>query len=363
MRSNINPNKEITVEACAWVAQLESGNLSGSDLAALREWMTRSPLHAKEIREIAALSGQLSILTEMVEPFARVASLDNSLRRPHWRRALASPGLAAAMVSFVFAAGLVVSIYVSHVQSQSPVIYQTAIGEYRTIDLADGSTVKLNTDSQIEVSYTDELRRVRLLNGEALFDVAHNPARPFLVYSGQTVAEAIGTSFVVRLRNKITELAVIEGAVGFSKLAESIVHNVVNGQGSMQPSEGVKAGKAETVVVRAGQSLTSATLSVTPKTGLGGEILKISPREIQRKLSWTEGLFDFSDTPLLEVVEEINRHSGMQIEFVDNDLKVLKLGGIFRTGDTQALLEALQDLDIEVEYIDAGRVQLRKASR
>ncbi|MEQ8937004.1 MAG: DUF4880 domain-containing protein, partial [Amphiplicatus sp.] len=85
-RSSINANREITAEASAWLAQLDSGDLSGADLAAFREWMGRSPAHAKEMREMAALSRRLSVLTEMAEPLARAASADSGLRKSRARK-------------------------------------------------------------------------------------------------------------------------------------------------------------------------------------------------------------------------------------------------------------------------------------
>ena len=92
----LSADREITAEACAWVAQLESGDLSASDLAALREWMGRSPSHAAEIKAIADLSGQLSVLTEMAEPVAKAAATTSRLRRRSWGRPILGAGLAAA---------------------------------------------------------------------------------------------------------------------------------------------------------------------------------------------------------------------------------------------------------------------------
>lgn len=349
---NITPAAEITVEACAWVAQLETGRLSASDIAALREWMARSPQHAREIKGIAEHSGDLSLLTDMAEPMAAV--IESGLRRPAWR--LRAPRLAfAAVAAMAFA--LVVSITLINPISTDSAIYKTAIGEIQSIELPDGTTVKLNTASQIEIDFTKMQRRVRLVSGEALFDVAHNSARPFKVYAGETVSEAIGTSFVVRLRNTVTELAVVEGMVAFSNLAQSV--RPADTQ-AVTP-EIAEPASGQRVIVNAGNILTSTQIGEAELANAPVELPVIETREIQRKLSWTEGLFDFSQTPLDEVVAEITRHHDVSIEIVDPDLRALRFGGMFRTGDVESLLEALEGLGLVVEHVSDDVILLHKA--
>lgn len=356
---NIAPATEITAEACAWVAQLETGDLSASDIAALREWMARSPIHAKEVKEIAALSGQLSVLTEMAEPMAEAAAIDNELRKSQSRWGLPAPAfVVGGMLAMFFVAFVAMTMLRTPVQS--PEIYKTAIGEIQSVDLPDGTSVKLNTASQIEIDFSGKVRRVRLVSGEALFDVAHNPSRPFKVYAGETVSEAIGTSFVVRLRDAVTELSVVEGVVAFSNLAQSVNPIAPDRPTSAQSAaEGQRANAR--VVVKAGNVLTSNEIPRETKDSAPLVLPVIETREIQRKLSWTEGLFDFSQTPLDEVVAEISRHHDVSIEIVDADLRSLKFGGMFRTGDVGGLLEALQGLGIVVEYASDDVILLRRA--
>ena len=335
------------------MAQLETGHLSASDIAALREWMARSPQHAREIKEIAAHSGDLSLLTDMAEPMA--AAIGSGLRRPAWP--LRAPRLAFSFGAVaVMAFALVLSVMAINPTSTDPAIYKTAIGEIQSIELADGTIVKLNTASQIEIDFTKKQRRVRLVSGEALFDVAHNPTRPFKVYAGETVSEAIGTSFVVRLRDAVTELAVVEGVVAFSKLAQSALP-----EANEATPEAVTSATEPRVIVKAGNVLTSKQIRDVEIANAIVELPVIETREIQRKLSWTEGLFDFSQTPLDEVVAEITRHHDVSIEIVDPDLRALKFGGMFRTGDVDSLLEALEDLGLVVEYASNDVILLHKA--
>lgn len=356
---DVSSNSEIVAEACAWVAQLESGNLTGEDLAALREWMGRSPVHCKEIREVAQLSGQLSVLTELVSPLSVVVSADNSLRKSRWVLPIARPVFAS-----IAAAGLFTLLFVTSLlndpDSVPLKIYRTTVGEYQTVNLSDGTVIKLNTDSQIEVIYASGSRRVQVVRGEAFFDVEKDPQRPFQVFSGEAVTQAIGTSFVVRLRGAITEIAVIEGAVAFAKLAE--IGRAFTGE---VPAKVVRPDSPDglektTVILHSGQALTSLALpdEVSPHEPVA--IPTLTDQEIRRKISWTEGLFDFSKTRLEDVVQEISRHNALVIDFVDPSLKEIEFGGMFRTGDVESLFEALEVLGIEVVRVKTGYVQLRK---
>lgn len=359
-QSTIEPNGEITSEACAWVAQLDSGQLSSSDMAALREWMGRSPAHAREIRSIAELSGQLAVLTDLSDVLEKSAGVTHELRRRQrspWRHAQAF----AAALAFVIVAGVLVSALVFNT-SASQEIYKTAVGEYLTIALSDGTEVSLNTDSQIKVDFNEDERRIRLINGEVLFDVASNPNRPFVVYSDTAVAEAVGTSFVVRLKNTVTELAVVEGIVAFSMLPPSIDVRVNRDITDALRNETAQVrGLGRGVMVKAGQALTSLDLEITDEKAPVQEITVLTERDLLRKLSWTDGFLEFSQTPLEDVVEELTRHNPVTIEIADPDLRELEFGGIFRTGDVEQLLSALEGLGVVVERKGDNQYQLKTA--
>jgi len=348
---------EIRAEACAWIAQLESGALSSSDLAALREWMDRSPAHASEIRNIAKISGALSVLTDLAPALEKAAGANHSLRRAPIRFSGGARALTASFALLVITAAVAAAFLFN--TDQTPSIYKTAVGEYQTVTLPDGTDVSLNTDSQIEVDFSDAERRVRLVHGEALFDVASNPKRPFVVYSDTAIAEAVGTSFVVRLREAVTELAVVEGIVAFSKLAPSLAPAP---QQKKTPNEApAPAPPVERVIVTAGQALTSTEITTIAAAAVVQEIPTLSERDLQRKLSWTDGFLEFSETPLADVIEELTRHNRVSIEIVDPDLKELKFGGIFRTGDVEQLLGALEGLGVAVERQDQDRYLLSMA--
>ncbi len=355
-QSTIDTGGEIVSEACAWIAQLESGEMSASDMAALREWMGRSPAHASEIRNVADLSGQLSVLTELASAIDATAGVGHELRKqPNGIRA-AAPIFAGALTLTIVCSIAIFALWIR--ADATPKIYKTAVGEYQTISLADGTSVSLNTASQIEVDFNDTERRVRLVAGEALFEVASNPKRPFVVYSNTAIAEAVGTSFVVRLREAVTELAVVEGVVAFSKLPLSVEATPMRNARENAVERPPAADPVPRVIVRAGQALTSKELSIVTASEAESKIPVLSERDLQRKLSWTDGFLEFSETPLEEVVEELTRHNAVSVEIADPALKQLKFGGIFRTGDVDQLLSALEGLGVVVEKQSDNTYQL-----
>jgi transmembrane sensor len=352
----LSSNSEIVAEACSWVAQLDSGNLTSADLVALREWMMRSPAHRREIYVIAQLNGQLNALADLGPYLEHLTAQDNELRktyRPEWSAVKFAP---LAMIFFLAVAAVIPLLPPQ--DEPVPVFYQAAVGDYRSIDLADGTVVKLNTDSQIEVMYAAESRRVRVVRGEALFDVAKDPDRPFLVYSGDMIVTAIGTSFVVRLRDAVTEIAVLEGTVAFTKATEGYAIGPDKNAGAAYKI--AESGRAK-VVLNKGQTLTSEALTGPVARLEPIPVTSLSVQDLQRKISWTRGLLDFSASRLEDVVHEVSRYTAVSIDISDPGLRDIQFGGVFRTGDIEALFEALESLGIEVVRVGPGHVVLRKS--
>lgn len=362
MSGNIKSFKrsDIAGEACGWIAQLETGDMTPEDFAAFREWMQRSPNHAYEIKRLAHLSDDMNLLTEMAGPLEEAMVQFSEIvarpKTPFWRRSYAM--LSGLIALFLVAAG-VLSYSAVSTQREGPAIIATAIGDYQETTLPDGSRVELNSNTQIEVDFMREQRTIRLLKGEAYFSVTKDLARPFIVVAGDKHVMAVGTAFAVRLfeaRNDF-EVTVTEGRVAVSDAGEPVIDGaaVTALANAPEPLPGVHNETApDFLVLKAGQNIVvSAAAETAP-------IVEMSERDLQRKLSWQEGLFDFSETPLIDVVEEVSRHTAMQIEISDPELRNLKFGGVFRTGETSALLHALEtSFEIEVEHVSDDHVRLK----
>lgn len=188
--------------------------------------------------------------------------------------------------------------------------YITKVGEARLIELADGSKVRLNTDSAIDVSLEERKRAIRFLKGEARFDVAHDPQRPFLVTARDGSVQALGTVFNLRQRKDFTEVTVIEGQVA------------VIDQGV--PATTVPAGTA--AMIRA------AAVSV----------IHLAPGDLDRRTAWQQGQIHLEGETLSQAVDEFNRYRTKPLVIGDPDLASLRMGGMFSATHSDDFVEALK---------------------
>jgi transmembrane sensor len=350
---------DLTSEACAWLAQLETGALSTEDLAAFREWIKRSPRHHTEITRLARLSHEINVLADMAGPLRDAAGRRAPvLRRRAAGRSLggrrAWPAAIAATLAVAIAAALLL-ITPSPRESAEPYLIATAIGETQDVALTDGSHVKVNTASQIEVDFDRGRRRVRLLKGEAFFEVAHDPDRPFAVYAGDKLVTAVGTAFAVRWTDNDLVVTVSEGRVVFSAAAESGASKSAAFRQATGP-EPAQARPAPTTLLQAGQRLAMSDAAS------GEAVENISQRELSRELAWRSGLLDFENAPLGEVVQEMQRYTRLKIDITEDGLGDLKFGGVFRAGETEAFFDALElSFGVEVVRLSDDRVLLQSA--
>lgn len=214
--------------------------------------------------------------------------------------------------------------------------YVTEVGEFRSIALPDGSVMRLNTDSKALVGYGESHREVTLLRGEAMFEVAKDPARPFLVRTGQLVVRAVGTAFAVRVAAASVDVTVTEGVVEIS------------GNASKR--------------ILAPQAVKANERAVTQRDSL--KVEPISREEVRRRLAWRNGMVSFDGQPLRSAVAEVNRYGQRPIVITDAQLAEQPIVGMFRAGDTEtfaktaaAALGAEVVVDGEVITIQAAHSQ------
>ena len=205
--------------------------------------------------------------------------------------------------------------------------YQTDIGEWRDIALDDGSTLHLNSDSEAEVRFTANGRKVRIVKGEASFDVAHDKTRPFDVEARSAVIRAVGTAFNVRMRPSIVELTVTQGAV------------TVHSGGSA----------AQKVAAGGGAVIQPRTIALT----------RLGPKLIDQRIAWREQMVELDGETIDQAAGEFNRYRAAPILIGDTRVSALRIGGRFRTSDSREFLSALQvSLPIRVVHGEDGSVML-----
>jgi transmembrane sensor len=224
------------------------------------------------------------------------------------------PSRRALVVGSGLAAGVAVAVGAGLLWTQRPVVHETDIGERRTVLLADGSQVTLNTATRIEVRLSDQRRLVTLDSGEAFFAVAHrSDAAPFDVVSDGAHIRVTGTRFNVRRDPRFTQVDLVDGRV----------------------SVGPLDARAKRLNLRPGQGV-----RLDPK-GVPGPVVSARLRQIA---DWRDGRISFDQTPLADAVAEMNRYSRIRLTVADPSLALTPVDGVFTAGDSQAFVQALHML-------------------
>jgi transmembrane sensor len=325
----------VDAEAAEWITRLDSGELSATDYASFQEWQSRSPHHRDAVQRLSALWSELDVLKQYARP---IEALPEQHAGRSWFAALPKR-------SFIYAAAACLALAVvgtqfyQRQQTPSPMVvsYQTTVGEQKAVTLPDGSTVHMNTNSRIELAYYSDRRDLKLVRGEAYFDVAHDPNRPFAVYAGHGLVRDIGTAFDVRLLASAVEVTVSRGSVELAAL--------LHGGNSPNPKEerlGALAAGQDAVFGRKVERLALVTNAA-----------------INRKLAWRNGVLIYAGEPLAQVVDDFNRYTNVKVALADPRLQNIPVGGYFEIGKDEAFYEALRNnFGLRVERRDETHVAL-----
>lgn len=282
---------------------------AADDWNAAYAWVAQDPAHGFAFAKAEAgweLAERLNELpaSENDHPGHRDALVEQAETKPliGRRGLLAGLAVAAAAIGTVSTVALRLFDTVDH--------YRTALGETRTVRLADGSLIHLNTNSSVEVALRDDIRSIKLLRGEARFDVAHDAKRPFIVNADGTLVRAVGTMFNVRLRPDVTELTVIEGIVAVRD-GDSAVRRIESGRSA---------------------AVRSGSIAVT----------HLEPAKIKQRIAWQDGMVEFEGDTLAQAVEEFNRYRATPLVIGDPAIASLRVGGAFRLDRSQDFVQALE---------------------
>ncbi len=339
------PNlKAIEEEAALWIARLDGREtLPSAEVAALKDWVSRSPQHREALERMSLLWGGMACLDDLNYLDNDPGLVPAALARKPAKWWVAST-IAASLVIAAFSAVFLTQTRQSLQQSGH---YATAVGEQETILLSDGSKIILNTNSEITVDLDLNRRSINLLRGEAHFDVASDAERPFLVYANDGIVKAVGTAFTVHLRKTSVEVTVSEGVVALISRPQT----PLSGTALATPIEDLTPLAALTV----GQSAIFAE-TVESLTRMSGEAL-------DRKLLWRGGFIAFAGEPLSTVVADVSRYTDIVIEIDDPDLENLPIGGYFKVGEVEDMFDSLEaSFGIQVERVSTTRVKLSRIS-
>lgn len=346
-------------QACVWLARLDISS-TDIDLEELDGWLNESPEHLEVLLEMAELWDQMSMLSELSEVFP-LSKYNKRAGFMSWYRAPAIMATCASLVlAFVIGLNLIKGneelLSTSQItQSVSDTIYETQIGQRSTVELADGSKMILNTDTLVEIIYTDIDRRVYLRRGEGFFTVAKDADRPFRVFAGQRIVEAVGTAFSVQRNNQDNvEVMVTEGKVNFRVFRQNTMMNGGFDENNLDSSlTAAVLQNSEVLPLEAGEY--AAAPNEDPSlitTGI------IQPEEMEVKLAWQHGMLLFRGDPLEQVLREFGRYTTIKLEATEA-VRDIKVEGYYRAGDVERLLVGIEkNLQINVQEINKNHFVL-----
>jgi transmembrane sensor len=329
------PSLPVSEQAAAWFCELVDGARNRRRQRDFVRWLKASPQHIDAFLAIAMLERDLAGLPIEMEEAVRLAgeaagpaiplaaggktaaAAPRRVRRAGWLAAAAAACAAAA------ALWLAPGSRVDPV----PVVHRTDYGEQRSVALGDGSIVTLNTLSEVAVRFGSNVRHVELVAGEAMFDVARDPRRPFVVEAGAVRLSVLGTRFAVYRKADSVRLAVLEG----------VVRATPPGHPEAQ------------VLVHAGEGAIASR---------DGTIRRNDSIDLERATAWTERRLVFNAAPLKDVVAEFNRYNRRPLIVQDPGLGEKKITSSFFANNVGAFVAFLElDPDIEVDYgADAIRI-------
>jgi transmembrane sensor len=364
-------NTQIYEEASDWLVKNREGDLDPPEKKRFDAWLRESPQHLRAYLEMSAVWEDVASIDPSLN-----ASADELIARAHEeaniyplalprsplppgegqgegpprataRRRFTLAGIALA-ASVVVAVGIGTRLYLQRE------VYTTGIGEQRSVVLNDGSTIELNSRSRVRVRFSEAERDVDLIEGQALFRVAKNPARPFIVSADGTHVRAVGTQFDVYRKTGGTVVTVVEGRVAvYSPPAPG----QGQGEGASLPSQSSVRHIESEVLLAAGEQLTVAAVAAA-KAGA-----QPSPRRanVAAATAWTQRSLVFDSAPLTEVAEEFNRYNTRQLVIEDTrDVADIHISGMFSSADPALLLRFLRTQpELVVEETD-GEIRISK---
>jgi len=283
----------LNAEASAWLARLHGPRGAEAEVP-LQDWLRGDPAHQEAFERATELWDILPGAAALAEPEARAP------------RRFVPMAIAASILALVVTGSM--AIYINQ-----PPVFDTDAGEQRTTTLDDGSRIALNTDSHVTVNFDKGTRQVTLDRGEAMFEVAHDAARPFVVAAGDERIKALGTSFIVRRDGERVRVTLLRGKVEVTRAGE----------------------RAQLLAVLAPGERVSAAPQMAPV---------LDRPAIDAVTAWRRGELLFRDTPLSEAIAEVNRYGQERVVVNDARLGALPISGVFATDNSAEFAAAVAQL-------------------
>lgn len=332
-------NLRIAEEAALWLLRLQRED-TPAVRAEFSAWIRKGATHLQEFLFAQAIWREFDDIDPAVVarldrsadsgdividlPVARSATAQSPVstgrgsRTLRWGMGLAA-GVAALLMTWI-----ALTIYPIGTRT-----YATNLGDQQAIKLEDGSVILLNTNSKVAVHYSRNQRNIRLLEGEALFTVEKDAARPFIVTTDSARVRAIGTQFNVNhSRSSTTRVAVLNGIVQVTQAA------------TLRPDQDISSGDMEPVRLVAGDEAQVDAL---------GRIARSPRPNPQRAIAWRERRLIFPGNSVADIAEEFNRYNRIPIRVLGDTIRQRRMSGVFDADDPSPLIRFLaKDPQLEI---------------
>lgn len=341
--ANSDGESAIDRAAAEWLIRRDRG-LTPVEQDEFFQWLAADPRNGEWLARHQQTWKELDALAHWRPEHSNDPNPD-LLARPRSRKKWLFPSMlaAAAGVTLAFSIWRFSPGNSSHPAASSDAVVATA---YQSRVLDDGTVVELNGGAVIEVLFMPSERRVRLVQGEAHFSIAKNPARPFVVRAAGVDVRAVGTAFNVRLGSREVEVLVTEGHV-----------RVDSPSSANQPTATPSVDGERSSNLHAGQR---AIVSLEPQAP-PPRVSEISTEEVARLLAWQPKLLDFNSAPLAKVVAEFNRRNHVQLVIADPALGETPIVASFRSDNIDGFVRLLElSVGVTAERSD-NTITLRRA--
>lgn len=346
MSKEAKSEEQLEAEAATWFTTMHSGDVDSETRERFEAWLHGDRAHKIAYREFEQVYRDLDFVAEKAgidvdASLGRKKSVWGSLI-PEWLRNPVAGG-GAALASIVVMALVVTTVMPS--QPVAPVIaepdYVTQVAEIRELVLEDGSVVTLGAQSQIETEFTATRRQVTLLDGEAFFEVAKDPSRPFFVAAQDTLVRVVGTKFDVKRSADIVHVSVLEGIVEVMK-----PNNIEETLASADTAD------IEKQVLTAGERVSAARRVALPEAR---QVEQVEPG------SWRQGRLAYEDASLAEIIADLNRYHDRPIRIASSDVGDLRSTLAFKTTEIDQVFDVMTAIHpIDVEKPASGEIIVRR---
>lgn len=332
-------------QAASWFIRHQVEELSEQEKKKFKQWCDERPGNYEQYLDVAVVwesfhSDRLAARAAEGSAARELSALVESYRPGQSGRKSVKRRVSIGAIRWLSVACLVLliatsALFISDVNTRKNVTisYRTEVKEIDTHELKDGSLITMNASSSISVSLGDKIRKIELYEGEAVFSVAHDPERPFVVDVGGTLVRAVGTVFNIERGRDDVVVTVLEGIVEVTKARKAVA-----------------SGANAAVLQEIKRLVHGEKLEISQNSPVLGDVIHAN---IEVDMAWQEGNLIFENEPFHRVVERISRYVNEKIIINDAQLSEMRLSGVYRIEEADTILPILATiLPIRVNQID-----------